>query len=89
MHETKTPSPNTKRSKRRLPIQRSTVGKLCCLSTPALYRIAGTVAEANRLLDIPHFSPYHRISKQHTQAMSERSAAMTPMIGQRRRFAKL
>ncbi|WP_232348577.1 MULTISPECIES: hypothetical protein, partial [Bifidobacterium] len=56
MHETKTPSPNTKRSKRRLPIQSSAVGKLCGLSTPALHRIAGTVAEANRLLNIPVFT---------------------------------
>ncbi|MDT7509845.1 hypothetical protein QRX41_06870, partial [Bifidobacterium sp. H1HS16N] len=66
MHETKTPSPNTKRNQHRLPNKVLPAGKPYCLSTPALHRIAGTVAYASRLLDIPRFSPYHPVSEQHT-----------------------
>ena len=36
------------------------------LPAPALHRITGIVVEASCLLDIPRFSPYHPVSKQHT-----------------------
>ncbi|MCT6836596.1 MAG: hypothetical protein M3036_02955, partial [Bifidobacteriales bacterium] len=52
------------------------VGKPCCLSTPNLHRIAGTMALASRLLDIPRFSPYHPICRQHTRASFNRLATM-------------
>ena len=41
MHETKTPSPNTKRNQHRMPIQSSACRKATHCSTPALHRIAG------------------------------------------------
>ena len=66
MHETKTPSPNTKRDQSRLPNKVLPVGKPCCLSTPALHRIAGAMAQASRLFDVPRFSPYHPVSEKHT-----------------------
>ena len=59
MHQTKTPSPNTKRNQHRL------LSKFC-LPAPTLHQIAGANGEASRLLDIPRSSPYHPVSKQHT-----------------------
>ena len=60
MHETKTPSPNTKRYLCRLPIQSSACQRQPCITSQE------PMAEASRLLDIPRFSPYHPVRKQHT-----------------------
>ena len=60
MHQTKTLSPNTKRYLCRLPIQRSACQRQPCIKSQE------PMAQASLLLDIPRFSPYHPVRKQHT-----------------------
>ena len=58
-------------------------GKPCCLTTPDLHRIAGTMAEASRLPDTPVFHHTTGLTG-NTQAGSARSTAMTPVFGRGR-----
>ncbi|MBI0071733.1 hypothetical protein H3U93_07105 [Bifidobacterium sp. W8115] len=68
MHETKTPSPNTKRNQRRLHNKVLLVGKPPVAQYQSAQQIMRIMAEAGCLCDIPRFSPYHPACRQHTRA---------------------
>ena len=72
MHETKTPSPNTKRYQHRLPNKVLPVGKPPNARGQPVQQTAQILTEANCLLDIPRFSPYHPARQQHTSRVSHR-----------------
>ncbi|WP_206538150.1 hypothetical protein, partial [Bifidobacterium asteroides] len=79
---TRRPLTNTKRNQHRLHIKILPVEKLFCLSMPALHRIMRIMTEASRLLDIPRFSPYHPVSKQHTSQRLQLGDNDSPRLGE-------
>ena len=66
MHQTKTPSPDTKRNQFRLHNKVLLVGKPPIAQYQPVQQTARVTTKASRLLDIPRFSPYHPASRQHT-----------------------
>ena len=65
MHETETPSPNTKQGKRRLQNKVLPVGKLPIPQRQSAQQIVRIIEEASRLPDVPCLSAYHPAHRQH------------------------
>ena len=97
MHQTKTPSPNTKRNQRRLHNKVLLVGKPPIAQYQPAQQTARVTTKASRLLDIPRFSPYHPACRQHTSQFQPlgvndsdsrgRAAAYSNFLGWRARTA--